>query len=40
MEFTLSHFMDPKLTSVTLGRTISVFDISITYVTGENHIRI
>ena len=36
-----NHFhLNPKLTYVTLGCTISIFDISITYFTGECYIRI
>ena len=32
--------MNPKLTYVTLGCTISIIDISITYFKGESYIRI
>ena len=36
----VTFHMNPKFTNVTLGCTICIFDVSITYFTGENRIRI
>ena len=34
----ITFYMDPKLTYVTMGCTISIFDISITYFTEKRYI--
>ena len=36
----IKFHINPKLTNVKLGCTILIFDISITYFTGENYIRL